>query len=192
MEKTTIASKRYRRTRALLTNRNAFHRAFTLVFLASSFFIAAQSAGAQADNVPETAALESPSAENSPAQEITILLTGDTFSATGYFQLAWEPKSPADAEWILEEARSKEFVEPIIIYEGPDRGSAVTGREDGIYHFRVRDAENKYVSEILTVEVEHHPLGRAFFFLALGFVVFLSTAILIVAGHRLHRKEVTT
>jgi hypothetical protein len=88
--------------------------------------------------------------------------------------------------FLLEEATDADFSDAVVIYEGPDVARAISGKFDGVYHYRVQDAG--VWSESVTVAVQHHSLEKALAFLAVGAIVFLATAVLIVAGHLGHRR----
>ena len=116
-------------------------------------------------------------------------LTGDTEIATaGFFGLSW--RLPRDvsadaASFELQEAASASFGDPRVPYIGPDLATTFTGRSDGTYHFRIREvtAEGQSPwSEVVTVQVQHHPLQRAVIFFALGALVFLATLALVLRG----------
>lgn len=113
-------------------------------------------------------------------------LESDTRLATaGYYQLQWS--DPAGGEYELQEAREADFAAPLTLYRGPDRATTLTGRSDGLYHYRLRslrpDGPGPW-SEALRVEVRHHPLSRALLFFAMGALVFFATLAAILAGNR--------
>jgi hypothetical protein len=114
------------------------------------------------------------------AQEVQ--LEADTAVASaGYFQLRWSG-SPAVE---LQESTSPQFTEPRILYAGSDRARVVSGKPDGDWYYRARSVSSgSSFSNIVKVEVRHHPLGRAVAFFVVGAVVFLATALLIVNGAR--------
>lgn len=120
--------------------------------------------------------------------------TGSVFSASperssdGVFQLEWT--RPGRVR--IEQATRPDFGDAVVVYEGADRATTVTGRVDGLYHYRLialdpLDAsagDEAHHAASLQVEVSHHPLSRALAFFALGFLVFASTVVLIVQGDR--------
>ena len=86
---------------------------------------------------------------------------------------------------VLEEARSADFAGARVIYEGADNARVMSGKADGEWYYRARPAAaGSAYGDTVTVTVQHHPLGRAFGFFALGAVVFLATLALIVTGSR--------
>ncbi len=77
------------------------------------------------------------------------------------------------------------------LYEGPQRGSTVTGRTGGEYGYQValvEDGVERAWSEPCSVLVVPYPLSLAFVFFGFGLVVTLATVVLIVRGHRAHRR----
>lgn len=127
-------------------------------------------------------------------------LHADTEVATaGYYGLSWGlpgsrtgdlPGDPTAASagaasdaphFELEEAAGPAFDTPRILYAGPDLATALSGRPDGIYYYRVR-ADGGPWSPPVAVTVAHHTLTRAWLFFALGATVFAATAVLILRG----------
>jgi hypothetical protein len=106
-------------------------------------------------------------------------------SNTGHYRLSWKG---GGAEVVLQESPAPDFAKHRIIYRGPDRATVVSGRMDGVYHYRACTPDGT-CSAPLAVRVRHHSLSKALFFLILGALVFLATAALIVTGHFARRKE---
>lgn len=116
------------------------------------------------------------------SQAQAVELRPDTDVATaGYYQLLWTSEEPI----VLEEARTPDFADPEVIYRGTDNATVLSGKQDGDWYYRARTAgPGGEFGEPARVTVQHHPLGRAFGFFALGAVVFLATLSLIVSGAR--------
>lgn len=114
------------------------------------------------------------------AQEVQ--LESDTAVANaGYFQLRWSAASAVE----LEESTTPDFTAPRLLYSGSDRARVVSGKPDGVWYYRARPASpGSSFSNSVKVEVRHHPLERAVVYFAIGAVVFLATALLIVIGAR--------
>jgi hypothetical protein len=114
------------------------------------------------------------------AQEVQ--LEADTAVANaGYFQLRWN--APAAVE--LEEATTPDFRAPRLVYSGSDKARVVSGKPDGDWYYRARPVSSgSSFSNIVKVEVRHHPIERAVAFFIVGAVVFLATALLIANGAR--------
>lgn len=119
-------------------------------------------------------------------------LSADTTVATaGYFGLSWGHAGEAGgapAHFELQEAPDPAFAAPRTLYAGPDRATALSGRPDGIYYYRVR-ADGGAWSPVVAVEVMHHSLVRAGLFFALGAAVFLATVVLILRGDARERRR---
>lgn len=118
-------------------------------------------------------------------------LESDTEVATaGYYRLQWhdgQQNSGQEPEFILQESQRPSFNQPKVLYEGPDTARVVSGRSDGDYFYRVAIVNGKGQntwSDVVRVQVKHHPLSRAFMFFTIGAIVFLSTLIAIIHGNR--------
>ena len=103
-------------------------------------------------------------------------------STDGGFTLAWEADEPVQ----LEQASGPDYADARILYRGRDTSTVVSGLPDGEYRFRLRAAGANEWSDVATVTVEHHSLGRAFSFFAVGAVVFLVLIGTIVRGSVRH------
>ena len=114
------------------------------------------------------------------AQEVQ--LEADTAVANaGYFQLRWKASSAVE----LEESTTPDFSAPRLLYSGSDRARVVSGKPDGDWYYRARPVSSgSSSSNIVKVEVRHHPLERAVAYFVVGAVVFLATALLIATGAR--------
>ena len=114
------------------------------------------------------------------AQEVQ--LEADTAVASaGYFQLRWSATAAVE----LEEATTPDFRAPRLVYSGSDRARVISGKPDGDWYYRARPvSSDSSFSNIVKVEVRHHPIERAILFFVVGAVVFLATALLIVNGAR--------
>ncbi|HUF73271.1 MAG TPA: hypothetical protein VMR74_10275 [Gammaproteobacteria bacterium] len=96
----------------------------------------------------------------------------DFESNEGYYQLAWQAEEPVR----LVESPGRDFVDATVLYSGTDTGHVVSGKPDGIWHYRLESADgNRVLSELATITVRHHSLERALLFFALGVVVFVAT-----------------
>ncbi len=102
-------------------------------------------------------------------------------STEGYFQLRWEAAEPIR----LVESDSRDFRDARVVYEGPDTATVLSGKPDGVYHYRIESIAGRTpIGEPVSVTVAHHSLARALAFFAVGAVVFLATLALIVLGNR--------
>lgn len=118
-------------------------------------------------------------------------------SEEGKAVLQWSPASDAadsDAEFILQQSKDPAFSKPRKLYEGPDRGTVVTGLPEGEYFFRVREALGTTAtpedwSETLTVRVEYPARHTVVLLMSLGMIVFVGTVAAILIGYRQTSSE---
>jgi hypothetical protein len=104
----------------------------------------------------------------------------------GAFRLSW--RGPQNGLFRLTEEGP---AGRLILYEGEDRASTVTGRRAGDYAYRVGvldGAEFTRWSDPCFVTVKPPSLGAAFALFGVGLFVTLATAWLVVRGHRAHRR----
>ncbi len=106
-------------------------------------------------------------------------------SSDGVYQLSWEFGGPA----VLEESSSADFGDARVVYRGQDQATTLTGRSDGTYTYRLRTGDGSIPSEPVQVDVEHHPLGRALAFFAVGLFVFAGTIVVVVRGAASEGKD---
>jgi hypothetical protein len=107
-------------------------------------------------------------------------------SSTGHYRLFWEPGEVGTAVE-LQESLSPGFDEARTVYRGPQSATVLSGRRDNTYHYRLRRDAGPW-TDTVTVTVQHHDLTDALIYMAVGLVVFLATATLIVCGHIAHRR----
>lgn len=120
-----------------------------------------------------------------------------------HLRLTWSPApeqemSNADAAdtngatFLLQKAGSAEFPDPETIYEGPDTASFRSGLPEGDVFYRVRAETREGTpgpwSRPLHVRVEYQSMRRAVLLFALGGLVVLATAGLVIAGARKDQK----
>jgi hypothetical protein len=117
-------------------------------------------------------------------------------ATAGYYRLAWQPPAEADEQALqyeLQESPDGGFEQPVVLYRGPDLATVLSGRDDGLRHYRVRalrDGEPVSPwSETLVVETRHHSPGRALAFFSVGAVIFVSTLVLVIHGGRQHAHK---
>lgn len=107
-------------------------------------------------------------------------------SDTGSYQLTWSAEGPRAVT--VQEATRADFSDASTLYRGGDGATVVSGRFDGVYHYRARRGAGPW-SDPIEVTVAHHSLTEAFAYLGVGAIVFLATVALILGGHRRHRRE---
>ena len=121
-------------------------------------------------------------------------LTSTTeLARAGNYQLRWGHESPMVHAYRLERADNPLFSNSVLVYEGADRATVISGRSDGVMHYRVRaqfsDGSVTDWSEPTSVTVQHHPLTQALLLFALGALVFVATIVLIITGNRTHQRD---
>lgn len=105
-----------------------------------------------------------------------------TLANAGYYQLSWTDLN--DEAVIVEESLSNSFSSSKKIYSGKDTSTAISGKPDGEYYYRVKNLNSSIWSESISVKVEHHSLTKAFMFFFLGLIVFTFTCIVILRNHK--------
>lgn len=100
-------------------------------------------------------------------------------SDTGYVALSWESKEHRIIA--LQQSTTPQFGDAATLYQGKNRSFFLSGLRDGTYYFRLRGDSGGW-SDPLRVQVEHHPLEKAWLLFALGMLVFVLTAGAIVRG----------
>ena len=104
----------------------------------------------------------------------------ESVSDDGAVTLSWD-KEPS-ATIILQRDRSAAFTDPLLLYQGTDAGSVVTGLEEGEHFFRIGFAEGEF-SEPLRIRVEFVSRVQLTILLSLGAIVVLATVLAIVLGY---------
>ncbi len=116
------------------------------------------------------------------------LQTSSELARAGYYQLAWEWTGGAASGFELQESSGESFGDPRGVYRGGDLATQLSGRADGVYHYRVRahleDGRVSPWSEVVSVTVDHYPLSWAFGFFGVGALVFVVTLVTIIRGAR--------
>lgn len=100
---------------------------------------------------------------------------------TGAYRIAW---SGADGAEVRVEENGA------LVYEGRQDATTVSGRTAGDYVYRigVADAGEAAWSDTCTVAVAPPSLALAFTFFGVGLAVFASLVVVVVRGHRAHRR----
>ena len=105
--------------------------------------------------------------------------TGPLKSDAGYFMVEWQADEPVSLEIAKQDSQAK----PRVLYTGSNSALFVSGLQDGEYDVRLRDGSGA-LSKALTLSVEHQPLDRALWLVALGALAFLAAALVILKGAR--------
>lgn len=117
------------------------------------------------------------------AQPILSLENGSN-PEQGIIKLHWGYPESDSQEFELQQAISTDFKTFSSVYHGSDRATFISGLADGNYHYRVYHPATETYSEVLSVEVKHHPLSLAFTMLGLGAVVFIFTVVYLIKGRQ--------
>jgi len=103
-------------------------------------------------------------------------------SRDGHVKLVWQHKGSVPGNvYELQQAKNASFTDARTIYKGPDRASFVSGLENDTYYYRVRLNGHSW-SETVRIEVLHHSMRLTLTLVAIGAVVFLLTAWIIIKG----------
>lgn len=121
------------------------------------------------------------------------LSSSTELARAGNYQLRWSHESPMVETYRLERASDPLFINSVLIYQGADRATVVSGRSNGLMHYRVRaqfsDGSQSDWSDPISVSVQHHSLRQALLLFALGALVFIATTALIFTGNRAHQRD---
>lgn len=117
-----------------------------------------------------------------PAAATPTLFADTEVAREGYFVLHWTPQSTATADLTLQQSLSPDFRDPESWAVAGAGQFTQSGLDNGVYYFRLRDTEGD--SNTVSVEVQHHSLGRALFFFLTGLFLFLVLLGVIVVGQR--------
>ncbi len=109
-----------------------------------------------------------------------VFVSPPTYDRAGFFGLEWEGAEQVE----LEQATAPEHQDARILYRGSDTRTTISGLADGEYRFRIREAGAHQWNDEAVVVVEHHGLGRAFGFFALGAGLFLVLILAIANGRK--------
>lgn len=112
----------------------------------------------------------------------------------GHLRFTWATDSalPVGATYVFQRSRSPEFMDPVELYRGPDKGTHVSGLAGGTYYFRVylEDASGAGpYGPILAVEVDYVDRARVTILMLVGFIVFLCTVGMVIGGHLRTRSK---
>lgn len=110
-------------------------------------------------------------------------LTCPASSDRGAYKLSWEGGD--GATYRLTEVDGSGA--SIVLYEGPDVATTVSGRPEGVYHYRLEISGVGAGSCEVAVEPPAAPLVAGLF--SAGLVVTAATVILVLRGHRRAARE---
>jgi len=110
------------------------------------------------------------------------LQTDQAVSTAGYYQLSWTlDEDKKNVVYLVTEIVGENS---IIIYEGTDTATVLSGKPDGTYSYVVRTKEDAHISNQVSVTVLHHSLSAAFIFFSLGAIVFIAILTSIFLGNK--------
>ncbi|MFN6944663.1 MAG: hypothetical protein ACK4ND_06925 [Cytophagaceae bacterium] len=104
----------------------------------------------------------------------------------GHIKLQWDATDHAIVE--VQKSQTPNFSDFSIVYKGIDRASFISGLDNGLHYFRVREVDSGW-SPTLTLEVKHQSLKLAFILFSMGALVFLLTVFVVVKGAKQAGKE---
>lgn len=112
-------------------------------------------------------------------------------STEGHMSLRWQveaDETDAPVRFQLEHARSADFGDGRLVYEGRDRGTFVSGLRSGDNFYRLRAAVGEGAfgdwSETITIEVAYPSHGRVTLFIGIGISMLVILLISVVRGAR--------
>lgn len=112
-------------------------------------------------------------------------------SDTGAYRIAWKLGGEPGAETAAA-PRFRLEENGVQLYEGPHQATSVSGRPRGEYAYRVAvlrtGSEEPTWSDACTVGVTPPSMALALSLFGTGLVVFIATVVLVVLGHRAHRR----
>lgn len=111
---------------------------------------------------------------------MTTLSCPEEPSLTGAYRVSWQSEGDAPTAYRLTENGAP-------LYEGPDVATTVTGRPEGRYEYALFTGGGAPAASCV-VEVRPPPMSQALGLMSVGALVFLSTLVLVVFGHRAHRR----
>ena len=122
----------------------------------------------------------------SPLAGATGLNASTSLANAGFYTLSWQGQNQDSGHrYELQESSTADFLNPRLIYSGPDTATVISGKANGVRFYRVRSVDEGTAepwSDVVQVTVMHHSLAKAFMFLLTGLVVFIATLILVVRG----------
>lgn len=103
-------------------------------------------------------------------------------SEDGTLQLEWEG-SGADASFRIERSKNPEFLDPSLVYQGPDTATFVSGLTEGDHYFRLREGDRTWSDGALRVRVEFVSQNLVTVLLCAGTLCLTLLVFFLVQGH---------
>ena len=115
-----------------------------------------------------------------------ILLSSDTDTSTeGYFVLSWQ--SDTASPLYLQQALTENFTDVKTFLLTATGSITLTGLTDGEYFYRIDSGPEQ--SNVISIVVAHHSLGKAFTFFFLGLALFSILLVTILLGHKKEKSS---
>lgn len=124
--------------------------------------------------------------------EDVVIQSSQATATAGYFKLSWQARTPsvtdAGTGFVVQQSQFADFHKSQVLYKGMESSSLISGMPNGVYYYRVREANQTSWSKPVRVEVHHHSLATALQFFMLGFAVFTLTFFTILRGAKQTRQ----
>lgn len=137
----------------------------------------------------------SPLPAQQPVLPQPVMNAAPEASADGTLDLSWSLPGEVETSQEVVAFELEEVMEggeTTVIDTGPHLSTALSGRDDGLYRYRVRAVPASGSagpwSEAVQTRVQHHSLSLAFTLFSIGAAVFLATAGLVLIGHARSRS----
>lgn len=138
-----------------------------------------------------TAALGAQTVPRQPLLSSSLGGQTDSVSTDGTVDLSWRVDGADEEPMSFELEETGQNGDRVLIDAGSHLAAALSGRDDGVYRYRVRAVTKRGTtgpwSPPIDVRFEHHSLALALSLFALGATVFVATAGLVLLGHRRSR-----
>ena len=117
----------------------------------------------------------------------SFMLEDEVELNSGHIKLDWT--SDSDNPFELQQATNADFSDARTIYQGYDKASFISGLNEGIYYFRIRQEGEKWGDQVKVV-VKYQSLNLAFSLFSMGAIVFILTTIVIIRGTIKYQKVI--
>lgn len=109
-------------------------------------------------------------------------------SDRGAYKLSWEGAGGEGATYTLSEL--SDGAAPVVLYQGTDQATTVSGRVEGVYRYRLEVARGAAdaAAQTCEVSVEPPPTPLVAGLFSAGLVVTAATVFLVLRGHRRARR----
>lgn len=108
-------------------------------------------------------------------------------SEDGTVELEWTQETEGAATFRIERATSPVFKKPMLVYEGPDTATFVSGLPEGLHYFRLREGTEPWGNSVLVIEVTFVSETLVVILLTGGVLCLLLLIAALVQGHKRER-----